>query len=152
MCCKELIDALGAKKQANCFSENKNVAKENDSKFTVINQGSPRKTICRVSVDDCLLRTKTKKCDYLFKVCETNKYLLVELKGSDVKSAFPQIKSTFDYIKDKLKVLPTQCEGFIVSHNVPKGANREINRLKEQYLKNYQLRIRVKNKRDSLEV
>ena len=149
-CRKELIKALGAKEQAKCF-DNKTIAKEQGKEFKIQNRS--KKTICRVQVDGCLIKARdTKKCDFLFKICETEHYILVELKGSDVTSAFPQIVSTLDYLKDKLGTTSQQVEGFIVSSRVPKAASERIRQLKKQSLAKHGLQISIKNRRGTIEV
>ena len=151
-CRKELIQLLKAEGQANCF-DNKTVAAEGEGKFVIINKGKPRKTICRVHIDDCLIKgTTTKRCDYLFKVCETKRYILIEFKGSDVKSAFPQLISTFQYLKKKLTAKPDRFEGIIVASRYVPAADQKIRRLREDRLKKYKLRITVKNKEYRLKI
>ena len=130
-CREKLIQALKAGKRADCFDD-KTVAKEGEGKLTIINRGKPHKTICRVHIDDCLIRgTTTKRCDYLFKICETEQYLLVEFKGSDVVSAFPQLIATFQYLKKKLAAKPDQFEGVIVASRYVPAADQKIRKLRE---------------------
>ncbi len=140
MCREELIEALKATKKSECF-DNSTVAKENHKEFRLENKS--KKTICRVKVDGCLIDDqRTKRCDYLFKVCETKKHFLVELKGTDVNKAVEQIISTFDFINRKLKLSPEYYEGVIVSSSVPRAAEQKFRLLKENCLKKKKLRIR----------
>ena len=138
-CCKELVQALQAEGKESCF-EKRTVAEENDKKFKLLNRS--KKSICRVKVDDCLIKDQnTKKCDFLFKVCEDEQYLLVELKGSDVQKAIAQIIATFEHINAKLNLPPANFKGYVVSSSVPRGAEQRFNRLKEKCLKDKKLKI-----------
>ena len=149
-CREQLIEALGAEKQASCF-ENKTVAKEQGKEFRIENKS--KKTICRVRVDDCLIESQsTKKCDFLFKICETEQYFLVELKGTEVSAAVEQIIATFDMIQRKLNADPQRFEGVIVSSSVPRAAEQRFRRLKEKYLRERRLQLRKVHGRTSVTV
>ena len=138
-CCEQLIQALKAEKQANCF-DNKTVAKEQGKEFRVENQS--RKMICQVRIDGCLIKSqKTKKCDFLFKICETEQYFLVELKGAEVSTAVAQIVVTFNALQRKLKANPQQFQGVIVSSSVPRAAEQRFRRLTEKCLREKKLHL-----------
>lgn len=138
MCRKELIEALKASKKSECF-DNSTVAKEKGKEFRLENKS--KKTICRVKVDGCLINDqRTKRCDYLFKICETKQHFLVELKGTDVDEAVKQIISTFDLINKKLKLSPERFEGVIVASSVPK-AEQKFRTLKEKWRREKGLKI-----------
>ncbi|MGD1892811.1 MAG: hypothetical protein ACFB15_19775 [Cyclobacteriaceae bacterium] len=138
MCRKQLIEALKASKKSECF-DNSTVAEENGKKFHLENKS--KKTICRVKVDGCLIdNQRTKRCDYWFKICETEQHFLVELKGTDVSKAVEQIISTFDFVNRKLELSPERFEGIIVSSAVPK-AEQKFRALKVKIPK----RKRIKN-------
>ncbi len=139
MCRNALIHALSAHKKAKCF-DNATVTKEKGKEFRL--QNKSKKTVCRVHIDDCLTRDKrTKRCDYLFKICETENHFLVELKGSDVDHAVNQIISTFDFINKKLKLPPKYFEGVIVSSSIPRAAEQKFRILKEKYFREKKLKI-----------
>ncbi len=134
-CCRDLAKGLKAEKQSDCFSA-KTVAEEQGKTFRIVNKS--KKAVCRVRIDDCLIKSKdAKKCDFLFKICESERYLLVEFKGSNVEDGFAQLVSTFRYLKDKLGVEPKHFEGFIVSTQIPRAANLNVRRLKEQFLRKH---------------
>ncbi len=112
MCCEELQNQLEANNKDDCFS-NSSGAGEGGKKFIFDNKSD--KTICRVKVDDCLIATKNfKKCDFLFKVCEVDKYYLVEFKGVAVDEAIEQIVSTYDIINAKIRTVSQNYIGIIV--------------------------------------
>ncbi len=70
-CCKGLVENLKAEKQSVCF-DSKTVAKEQGKEFRIINKS--KKAICGVRIDDCLIKSKsTKKCNFLFKICESER-------------------------------------------------------------------------------
>jgi hypothetical protein len=140
MCRKQLIEALKASKKSKCFNSS-TVAEEHGKKFRLENKS--KKTICRVTVDGCLINDEhTKRCDYLFKVCETEQHFLVELKGTDVSKAVEQIISTFDLVNKKLKLDSRHFEGIIVSSSIPRAAEQKFRVLKEKCLKKKNLKIR----------
>ena len=104
-------------------------------------------------IDDCLIKLKDiKKCDFLFKICESERYLLVELKGSNVEDGFAQLVNTFRYLKDKLGIESKHFEGFIVSTQVPRAANLKVRRLKEQFLRKHQLLVQVTSRQHHLNI
>lgn len=145
MCRKQLIKALGAEEKAACF-DNSTVAKEKGKEFRLENKS--KQTICRVKVDGCLINDKrTKRCDYLFKICETDKHLLVELKGnSSLSQAVTQITRTFDFINHKLKLSPRDFEGVIVASKVPR-ADLRFRKAQEQCYRNKKLRIHIESQK-----
>lgn len=147
-CCKDLAERLKVEKHLDCFSP-KTVASEQGKEFRIVNKS--KKAICRVRIDNCLIKSRsTKKCDFLFKVCASKRYLLVELKGSNVEDGFAQLVSTFDYLKSKLEVEPEHFEGFIVSTQVPRAANLKVRKLQGQTWKKYQLRVQIKSREHTL--
>ena len=143
-----MIQTLDAQDRKGCFS-NGTVAKEKGRKFSIKNKS--KKTICKVRVDGCLLTESTKKkCDFFFKVCETERYFLVELKGTDVNHAVEQIESTFVALNDRLNVLPEQFETVIVSSAFLRGANKRFQQLRKQCWDTKRLRLRIKSREDSV--
>lgn len=88
--------------------------------------------ICRVHVDNYLVKDKTiKKCDYLFHVSES-KFYLVELKGQPLDDAVAQILSTYDNVNKKIKVQSSDYNGIIASSAVPKSADQKFKSLQEK--------------------
>lgn len=145
MCREKLIHALDAKKKSACF-DNSTVAKEKGKEFRL--QNKSKKTVCRVHIDSCLIQDKrSKRCDYLFKVCETEHYFLVELKGGEVDKAIEQIISTFDFISKKLKLSPEHYEGIIVSSGIPRAAEQKFRTLKEKCFREKKLRIQKESQK-----
>src|SRR5690348_2840492 len=133
MCCEELQNQLEANNADECFS-NSSSAKERGKKFIFDNRSG--KTVCRVKVDNCLIAsTNFKKCDFLFKVCELDKYYLVELKGGGIDDAIKQIVSTYDIVNAKIKAVSGNYIGIIVSSSVPSGTEQKFRKLQEKYLK-----------------
>lgn len=145
MCRDELIELLGAHKKADCFSDS-TVAKEKGKEFRLENKS--KRTVCQVRVDGCLIDDKrTKRCDFLFKVCETEIHYLVELKGADVNKAVEQIVHTFEFINKKLKLPPKHFEGIIVSSSIPRAAEQKFRTLKEKCFKEKKLRIQKESQK-----
>jgi hypothetical protein len=139
MCCQQLQVTLEATGKKDCFSAG-TVAHEHGKKFTLRNPA--HKTVCRVKVDDCLIDAPdTRKCDYLFKVCEMEKYFLVELKGQDVSTAVTQIVRTYDIVNRKIKVTADRYKGVIVSSAVPSATQQHFRKLQDKYYREKQLLI-----------
>lgn len=100
-----------------------------------------------VKVDDFLLSSDTKKCDFLFfcKKEHTNTLcFFVELKGSDVKHAFHQIDRTLAIFKDENIIRDKIIHGVIAfsSNPVNTGTIRDmIGDLKKKYAKHCMIDI-----------
>lgn len=131
MCCNELRDCLGG--EENCYS-NSNVASENGKQFRIEKPNNI--SLCKVQVDGCLINDNTVlKCDYLFKICETNQVFLVELKGTDVIHAINQITSTYDQLHGDLNQPASNYKGFIISSSIPRAAEQNFRKQQERVLK-----------------
>lgn len=145
MCREELIKAFRAGKKKTCF-ESSTVAEEKGKKFELRNKS--RKTVCRVKVDGCLINDhKTKRCDFLFKVCETETHFLVELKGTDVDKAVDQIIHTFEFVNRKLRLPAESFKGVIVSSSIPRAAEQRFRTLKEKCYRDKRLMIKKESQR-----
>jgi hypothetical protein len=139
-CCTKLKNDLNYPDKDRCFSL-KTTAKVNAKTFRIENNSN--KSICRVEVDGCLIDSiDVLKCDYMFKICETNEYFLVELKGTDVTHAVKQIVSTYDIIRRQLLLSANNFKGFIVSSSVPRAAEQRFRQLKEKTFKEKKLLIK----------
>lgn len=140
MACEDLKIKLGG--NSDCFT-NSSSAIENGKKF--IFKNTKNKTICKVRIDDCLIKDKTiKKCDYLFQVEEDNRYYLVELKGQSIDVAVEQITSTYKILEPKIKSGPLNYTGVIVSSAVPKAANQKFKNLQDRIYRDKKLIIKRK--------
>ena len=124
-----------------CCDVEKKVAQENGKKFKI---ECSKTYYLKVHIDDCLISCKqVSKCDYLFirdYEClqgETEFYF-VELKGSNIKKAFEQIKNTISYIKSNhiSSLSKNKILGFIVSSKVPRGGV-DVTRMKLEFSKKY---------------
>jgi len=136
MCCKELKEIFG-ESRSHCITTS-SVAKENNREFRIKSQSGS--VICKIKIDDCLIDDMNKlKCDYLFKVCNINKFVLVELKGTDIIHAVNQIIATLDYLKQFLNF--ANVEAFIISSAVPSAAEQRFRNLKESIYRKRGLKI-----------
>lgn len=140
MCCKQQIDKLKGDK--NCF-ENKLTAEENKRKFIIKLKKNSKEEFCRIKVDNCLITTnKSEKCDFVFHRCKNEDKYYVELKGKQIKKAFNQIVVT---IKQHVPSPREKNFGFIVASRVPlTGA--DIRKLKEDFKKNYGVRLTIRSR------
>src|SRR5205814_206729 len=81
------------------------------------------------------------KCDYIFKVCETNEIILVELKGADIDTAVTQIIATYRKLLSKINNNNHTYKGYIVSSSVPSAAEQKFRKIKEKCKKDLNLNI-----------
>jgi hypothetical protein len=142
MSCFELRSTLEADGKNDCF-DNSPVAKEGGKRFAFAN--TSRKTICRVRVDNCLIADNQKKCDFLFKVLEVEKYYLVELKGVNVEDGIQQIISTYNIVNRKIKASPDNFNGIIVSSSIPASAHQRFRKLQEKCYRDTKILIKKKH-------
>lgn len=138
---KNSIEKMKTKFPNCCDTKRNKVAQENGKKFEI---KCSETYYLKVRIDDCLISCKqVNKCDYLFirdYEClqgETEFYF-VELKGSDIKKAFEQIKNTISYIKSNhiSSLSKNKILGFIVSSKVPRGGV-DVTKMKLEFSKKY---------------
>jgi hypothetical protein len=139
MCCAELKMLLEANDKDDCF-DHSHAAHEGGKRFVFTNTGD--KIICRVRVDDCLITGHEKRCDFLFKICELEKYYLVEFKGVKVEDGVGQIINTYTIVNKKIKTLPQNYSGIIVSSSVPAATQQRFRQLQEKCYREKGFRIR----------
>ena len=147
-CCSKLIEELKGSDKKDCFS-NKTTVSEYGKTFRIENKA--RKNICCVKIDNCLVTsTHTVRCDYMFKVCEENKYLLVELKGrAGIAHAIDQINSTYKIINDILKQPKEDFIGFIIASQVP-GANQKQRNIIERKRSQSLIKIELSSQKKTM--
>jgi hypothetical protein len=86
-------------------------------------QNTKKKKICKIKIDNALIKdNSTKKCDFLFLLCDKH-IILVELKGSDMIKAIRQINSTIIFLGDKLKDNSVSARIVLSRFNVPRIEN-----------------------------
>lgn len=139
MPCVGLKTILEAENKNDCF-DNSPVAKEHGKKFSFKN--TTNKTICRVKVDNCLITGVEKRCDFFFKIETPAKYYLVELKGVNIDDGIKQIISTYETVNSKIKTMPQNYTGFIVSSSIPNATQQRFRRLQDKCLREKKLKIR----------
>lgn len=129
-CCKELHKELGCLPE--CISIG-TVAEEKCKKFR-IESFDKNEVFCKVKVDNCcIISETTKKADFAFKRCKTGEFYIVELKGTDLDTAFKQVCVVAKFLNER-KVDKRNIWGFIVATRVPKNDTR-IGKFKEQFKK-----------------
>lgn len=120
-CCSDLKKRAFPDADPKCFS-NSTVASENRRKLTLELKSKGKNSVCKIKVDGCLIKDQeTKKCDFVFVICPEERFLFVELKGTDINQAVNQILATIRYFQEKTKIVKDQIEGFIVASSVPKA-------------------------------
>jgi hypothetical protein len=139
MPCVELKKTLQAENKNDCF-DNSHVAKEHGKRFSFNN--TTNKSICRVRIDNCFITGLEKRCDFFFKIETPVKYYLVELKGVKVDEGIKQIISTYENVNSKIKALPQDYTGVIVSSSVPKATDQRFRKLQDKCLREKKLKIR----------
>jgi hypothetical protein len=139
MSCSELLVLLDALDKKDCFSQSTS-AQERGKKFSFNNPD--RKSICRVKVDACLITNlEIRKCDFLFRVQENNKYFLIELKGMDVEHAVQQIINTYEIVNGRINTTPQNYKGVIVSSRVPAATEQKFRQLQDKCLREKRFKI-----------
>ena len=113
-------------------TDSKSTGRGKETTFRILNKSG--KIIDKYIVDDCLLKKfeRSKKCDYLFNVQETNVVFLVECKGSDILEAVEQIQSSLNLLNKYL--VEKIVKGRIVSTKVysPNIKSRKYSQLREK--------------------
>jgi hypothetical protein len=144
-CCIKLIEDLNCSDKVHCFTS-KTSAEENSKTFRIENKSN--KNICRVKVDGCLIDSRSDiKCDYLFKICDTNEYFLVELKGREgIAHAIDQISSTYKIINKTLNLHKNCFTGFVVASEVP-GANQKSRNIIERKRSQAEIKIELSSQK-----
>lgn len=133
-----------------CDTISSKVAKEKGKRFEI---NCKNNDYLKIRIDNCIVKSKVdKKCDYLFirdYKCEKGEteFYFVELKGSDIETAFRQIVNAINYIKSNhFTSLPREKTlGFIVSSKVPSGGI-DVGKLKQIFKKKYGRNLEVKNR------
>lgn len=135
MCLDFLKTTLGAPGKEDCF-EQATAAKENGKEVSILKPS--HLTVCKVQIDNCLVKSNDlNKCDYFFRVCETQVNILVELKGKKILHAVDQIVQTFLLLNKHLKQEPKAFKGYIISSSVPRAAEQNFRREQERVLKEH---------------
>jgi hypothetical protein len=75
-------------------------AEERKSKYSLINP--QRREVCKVRVDNCVIATDSKQCDYLFLSCETFIAYFIELKGKNLSHAIDQLDQSIDHLLNNI--------------------------------------------------
>lgn len=84
-----------------CDRRQEVVVEENKITYKLINPS--KKEVCKIRVDDCLIKDNQKKCDYLILCCTDQVAILVELKGGNIEDAFPQLDGAINFLLPHLK-------------------------------------------------
>lgn len=96
--CKILSECDNINECLKITNNNFIVFDEHKCKFTINNIGES-KSVHKFKIDDCLIKNNLQKCDYGFFIPEADAFGLVELKGSDFRHAFEQIRATKSIFK-----------------------------------------------------
>lgn len=106
-------------------TESNPTGKGKETTFKLLNPN--KKVVDKFIVDDCLLLAyqRNEKCDFLFRVKESNNVFIVECKGSDILKAVSQLYSTLNILKDELNNFT--IKGRIISTKVYSPNIRDIN-------------------------
>jgi len=79
------------------------------SEYRIVNKS--HHYFVKIKVDDCLIKKESgsRKCDFLFLDCTSNKAFFVELKGQDLGDAIEQIKATIPQLHPQLSQFSYCC-------------------------------------------
>ena len=92
----------------------------------------------KIRIDGCVI-TKGKRADYLVQKEKVGQ-VIVELKGKNILHAADQIKATLHHIQPHTQEY-RKIAGLIVCHQVPSGANTQLQKRKVEYFKAYQMHL-----------
>lgn len=119
------------------------VCKEHKRKITFIN--SLKVKVSKIKVDGCQI-IEGKRCDYL--ITYKNNEHFIELKGSDIRHAFKQLKRTIKILGN------TKCisrVSYIISSRSP-CSSPEIQDFRVKFGKKYNSKLVVKNNSFEVEI
>lgn len=142
-CCSDLLKSSFSKANKKCFSDS-TVAEENRRKFTIDWKRKTPRSVCKIKVDDCLIKgNSSNKCDYVFVICPEQKFLFVELKGTDIMHGTKQILEAVKSFSSKYKIKKSQLEGHIVARKVAPAANQEFRKERLRVLRDHGFALTV---------
>jgi hypothetical protein len=105
-----------------------------------VRDGKDRLSVCKVIIDGGFISDPTKeKCDCLFYLCKTDKYIFVELKGNTWPKPYEQIVSTLNYFKNDLniKIEKANIEACIVYGSRSPKTGNDRNTKKDEFRKKH---------------
>ncbi|OYU79117.1 MAG: hypothetical protein CFE23_15545 [Flavobacterium sp. BFFFF1] len=140
---EELCIAHKSECESNDCGVRSKVAVEKGKRFEIVSN----EDFIKLRIDDCLVKSQqVKKCDFGFVRNSNKEFYFVELKGSDIDTAYEQIINTIDIFQRELIQIPKpQRYGFIVSSKVPKSGT-DVNNLKQDFAKNRGNKLEIKNR------
>lgn len=86
-------------------------------------------------VFNCLITGAEKKCDSFFKIETPAQYYFAEPKGVNVDVGIKQIISNYETVNSKIKAMPQNYTGFIVSSSIPNATQQRFRRLQDKCLR-----------------
>lgn len=95
-----------------------------------------RTNYCRIKIDDCIIKSEQKKCDYLFVETEKEGFILVEFKGGEIGEAYKQICQTLDYIINK-SIQMKYKKAYVISSSVHPKSDSAFSKCKEKLREKY---------------
>ncbi len=109
-------------------------AAENNRTFEIKTKN--RTNYCRIKVDDCIIKSEQKKCDYLFVETEKECFILVEFKGSEIGEAYKQICQAIDYFINK-SIQMKYKKAYVISSSVHPKSDVAFSKCKEKLKEKY---------------
>lgn len=110
---------------------------ERGKTFRLGNRSVP---FCKIKTDGGLYPSgqAQKKCDWVFILCETNRFYFVELKGSGKTLKDDQIVQTIQDFKNKISSLSKdQIYGVIVGSNMPSQNTATLRKMQDNFRKHH---------------
>jgi hypothetical protein len=143
MCCTAIQKTFHAEEK--CFSKATS-ASENQRQFQIEPTKGSLATFCRIKVDGCLVSDeKVQKCDFVFKRCDNADFYFVELKGTDIQTAFNQITKTLEYFQSKIELKKPNIFAFIVASRVRPQQKQNARNLKKEFIRKYGAGLEIKS-------
>jgi hypothetical protein len=144
-CCKKLEKIIIAGHE---HFETSSACNQNHKRFSVVFKESKNQVkdhICRIRVDGGLISSsESGKCDFVFYLCSSEKFLFVELKGTDWPKPYKQIISTIEHFRKNLKIdlQKGDFEAFIIRGGSP-ASRTDINDKKDEFKRLYGVTLSV---------
>ena len=120
--------------------------KGGESRYEASNPDTKR--VCEITIDGMMFKEENKKCDYGLWVEESNRMILIELKGCNIEYAFKQIETTYNLFKIKYEKEKFHYSFRIVASRF--GAPNLQERLKQYKKKGRDIQVKTKLLRERI--
>lgn len=107
--------------------------------------------VCTIKIDNGVIKSNQKKCDYLIVRCSNQVHHFIELKGKNYDDAFEQLDNTIAFVKatyqklDPPKDLTSEkTKSYILLNTTPPRTNLKLRGLQGKFFKKHKLTPKMK--------